>query len=171
MSEHLVALRDSPPSLDEAVAHVKRASAGAVCVFLGTVRDHSDDENGRRRPVVKLEYEAYASMAAAEMTRIADEIAREIEGVRLAVVHRTGSLSVGDVAVVCAASAPHRGEAYRACRALIDRVKARVPIWKREHGPDGAYWVGWQDARCAQDEGEHTHRHDVTSDGESQSRS
>ena len=66
---------------------------------------------------------------------------------RLAVAAPHGALSVGDVAVVCAASAPHRGEAYRACRALIDRVKARVPIWKREHGPDGAYWVGWRDAR------------------------
>jgi molybdopterin synthase catalytic subunit len=75
-------------------------------------------------------------------------------------LHRTGTLSVGDVAVVCAASAPHRGEAYRACRALIDRVKARVPIWKREHGPDGAYWVGWQDARCggdSDDEAGHGH--------------
>jgi molybdopterin synthase catalytic subunit len=67
---------------------------------------------------------------------------------RLAVQHRTGALVVGDVAVVCAASAPHRDEAYRACRALIDRIKSRVPIWKREHGPDGAYWVGWHDARC-----------------------
>ena len=77
---------------------------------------------------------------------------------RLAVLHRTGALVVGDVAVVCAASAPHRGEAYAACRALIDRVKARVPIWKREHGPDGAYWVGWQDARC--EAPEHGHHHD-----------
>jgi molybdopterin synthase catalytic subunit len=143
MSAPLVALRDSTPSIDEAVAHVKHAGAGAVCVFLGTVRDHNDG-----RAVVKLEYEAYASMAVAEMTRIAQEIAVEIVGVRLAVLHRVGALSVGDIAVVCAASAPHRGEAYRACRALIDRVKARVPIWKREHGPDGAYWVGWHDARC-----------------------
>jgi molybdopterin synthase catalytic subunit len=149
MSEHLVALRQVPPSVDEAIAHVKHGGAGAVCVFLGTVRDVSEG-----RPVVKLEYEAYASMAVAEMRRIADEIAAEEPGVRLAVVHRTGALEVGDVAVVCAASAPHRGEAYGACRALIDRVKARVPIWKREHGPDGAYWVGWQDARCVAHEHE-----------------
>lgn len=150
----LVALRDAPLSVDEAIAHVKHAAAGAVCVFLGTVRDHNDG-----RAVVKLEYEAYASMAVAEMTRIADELASEIAGVRLAVVHRTGALCVGDVAVVCAASAPHRGEAYRACRALIDRVKARVPIWKREHGPEGAYWVGWQDARCEGDDHDHEHGH------------
>jgi molybdopterin synthase catalytic subunit len=152
MSEALVALRDTPLSVDEAVAHVKHAGAGAVCVFLGMVRDHNEG-----RAVVKLEYQAYASMALAEMKRIAGELAAEIDGVRLAVVHRTGTLDVGDVAVVCAASAPHRGEAYRACRALIDRVKARVPIWKREHGPDGAYWVGWQDARCVE---EHDHHGD-----------
>jgi molybdopterin synthase catalytic subunit len=139
----LVALQAEPLSVDDAVAYVRHAGAGAVCVFLGMVRDHNEG-----RPVVRLEYEAYTSMALAEMRRIAGEIAGELAGVRLAVVHRTGSLLVGDIAVVCAASAPHRGEAYAACRALIDRVKARVPIWKREHGPDGAYWVGWQDARC-----------------------
>jgi len=142
----LVSLRDSPPSIDEAVACVRHAGAGAVCVFLGTVRDHNEG-----RAVSKLEYEAYASMATAEMQRIVDELHIEIPGARLAVVHRVGALDVGDVAVVCAASASHRDEAYRACRALIDRVKSRVPIWKREHGPEGAHWVGWHDARC-QDE-------------------
>jgi molybdopterin synthase catalytic subunit len=148
----LVALRDVPLSIDEATASVRHAGAGALCVFLGMVRDHNDG-----RAVVKLEYEAYPAMALAEMRRIVDELAGEIPGVRLAVLHRTGPLNVGEVAVVCAASAPHRGEAYHACRALIDRVKARVPIWKREHGPDGAYWVGWQDARCGDDHAGHAH--------------
>jgi molybdopterin synthase catalytic subunit len=150
--EALVALRDTALSVDEALSHVQHASAGAVCLFLGTVRDHNDG-----RAVVKLEYEAYPAMAVAEMKRIAEELAAETPGVRLAVLHRTGALGVGEVAVVCAASAPHRGEAYAACRALIDRVKARVPIWKREHGPDGAYWVGWEDARC----GDELHGHAV----------
>jgi molybdopterin synthase catalytic subunit len=59
-----------------------------------------------------------------------------------------GSLGVGEVAVVCSASAPHRREAFEAARALIERIKAQVPIWKREHGPDGSSWVGWVDARC-----------------------
>ena len=154
MSVALVALRAEALSLDEAVAHVKHAGAGAVCVFLGMVRDHNDG-----RVVVKLEYEAYPAMALAEMKRIAEELTAETAGVRLAVLHRTGPLVVGDTAVVCAASAPHRGEAYAACRALIDRVKARVPIWKREHGPEGAYWVGWEDARCIEGEGEHQHSH------------
>jgi molybdopterin synthase catalytic subunit len=142
-----VDLRDAPLSADEAIERVKHAGAGGLCLFLGMVRDVNDGQ-----PVVRLEYEAYAPMAVAEMTRIAEEIAAEIEGVRLAALHRTGALAVGDVAVVCAASAPHRDEAYRACRALIDRIKARVPIWKREHGPGGAHWVGWSDARCHEDE-------------------
>jgi molybdopterin synthase catalytic subunit len=147
VSTPLVVLRDGPPSVDEAIASVTHPGAGGIAVFLGVVRDRNEG-----RPVVLLEYEAYETMAEAEMRRIVDEIATEIPGVRLAAVHRRGRLSVGDVAVVCAASAPHRGEAFRACRALIDRIKARVPIWKREHGPDGAYWVGWEDARCAHEE-------------------
>jgi molybdopterin synthase catalytic subunit len=98
-------------------------------------------------------------MAVAEMRRIKQELERELAGVRVAVHHRVGSLGVGELAVVCAASAPHRGEAFAACRALIDRVKARVPIWKREHGPDGPYWVGWEDARCQGHEHHHGHEH------------
>ncbi len=139
----LVALRDATLSVDEAIASVSHPGAGAVCTFLGVVRDHNEGH-----AVAKLEYEAYPAMAVAEMRRIASDIAADLPGVRLAVLHRTGMLGVGEIAVVCAASAPHRAEAYRACRALIDRVKATVPIWKREHGPDGASWIGWQDARC-----------------------
>jgi molybdopterin synthase catalytic subunit len=143
MSHALVVLRTTPLSVDEVIAAVAGPGAGAVSVFLGTVRNHNDG-----RAVVKLEYQAYEAMALAEMKRIVAELGAEIADVKLAVAHRTGTLVVGDVAVVCAASATHRGEASRACRALIDRIKERVPIWKREHGPDGAYWVGWQDARC-----------------------
>jgi len=156
MSTHVV-LRDTPLSVDEALGEVRSANAGGIAVFVGTVRDHNDG-----RPVTLLEYEAYGSMALKEMTAIGEEIAAELPGVRLAVHHRTGSLTVGEIAVVCAASAPHRGEAFRACRLLIDRVKERVPIWKREHGPEGPYWVGWQDARCAPDHEHgdgHAHEH------------
>lgn len=154
MSDERVALRAETLSVDEAIARVKHAGAGAVCVFLGTVRDHNEG-----RAVVKLEYEAYSAMAVVEMKRIVEELERDVAGVRLAVFHRTGALSVGDLAVVCAASAPHRAEAYQACRALIDWVKARVPIWKREHGPEGAYWVGWEDARCNEEEEHHPGSH------------
>lgn len=144
----LFALRDAAITVDECVAAVAHASAGGIDVFVGVVRDENEGRN-----VTLLEYEAYGSMAEKEMRRIADEITTEIPGVRLAVLHRVGSLKVGDLAVVCAASAPHRDEAFRACRALIDRIKHRVPIWKREHGPEGPHWIGWEDARC----GEHGH--------------
>jgi len=149
-----VDVRSEPLSVDEAIAMVAHAGAGGVAVFLGVVRDVNEG-----RAVSRLEYEAYGSMASAEMDRIRVEIESEISGVRLAALHRVGSLDVGDVAVVCAASAPHRGEAFRACRLMIDRLKERVPIWKREHGPDGPYWVGWQDARCAPDH-DHDARHE-----------
>jgi len=153
-SSAAVALSNEPLSLDAVTALVSHPGAGAIATFVGAVRDENDGH-----AVTLLEYEAYDSMARAEMGRIVAEIEAELPGVRVAVHHRVGALSVGAVAVVCAASAPHRAEAFRACRLLIDRVKARVPIWKREHGPDGPYWVGWQDARCSPEEGEHGHHH------------
>lgn len=141
-------------SIGELIDAVSHAGAGGIATFIGAVRDVNEG-----RAVTRLEYEAYGTMAEAELARILEELAREIPGVRVAATHRVGSLKVGDVAVACAASAPHRGEAFRACRELIDRIKARLPIWKREHGPDGPYWVGWEDARCAPDHG-HAHAHD-----------
>jgi molybdopterin synthase catalytic subunit len=143
-SPHLVALRDTMIGAEEALSAVSRPAAGGTAVFVGTVRNENDG-----RSVTLLEYEAYPSMAVREMAAIAAEIAAELPGTALAVLHRVGRLEVGDVAVVCAASAPHRDEAFTACRRLIDRIKHRVPIWKREHGPEGPYWVGWQDARCS----------------------
>ena len=140
----LLGLRETALSVDEAIASVRGSSLGGIAVFLGMVRDHNEGQ-----AVTVLEYEAYAAMAEKELTAIADEIEREIPGVSLAVLHRVGRLQVGDLAVVCAAGAAHRDEAFRACRELIERIKARVPIWKREHGPAGAHWVGWTDARIS----------------------
>lgn len=144
-------IRSEAVTLDEVVARVSHPSAGAIATFVGVVRETNDG-----RAVSLLEYEVYASMAETEMARIETEIASLHPFVRVAAVHRVGALRVGDVAVVCAASAPHRGEAFDACRLLIDRIKADVPIWKREHGPEGAVWVGWVDARCG---GDVPHRH------------
>jgi molybdopterin synthase catalytic subunit len=131
-------IREQPLSLDECFAAVSHPSAGGVALFIGVVRDHSGG-----RAVTRLEYQAYASMAERELKAIAAEIRAEIPGVRLACQHRVGDLKVGDLAVVCAASAPHRGEAFAACRALIDRLKERVPVWKREHDETGPHWVGF----------------------------
>jgi molybdopterin synthase catalytic subunit len=130
-----VDLRETPLSVEEAVAHVSRPEAGGIDVFIGAVRDQNEGHE-----VVRLEYEAYRSMALSELTRIAQEVELEF-GVRVAALHRIGSLAVGDIAVICAASAAHRHEAFVACRALIDRIKMDVPIWKREHGRDGARWL------------------------------
>ncbi len=147
-----VEVRTAALSLDETLARVRRPGAGGLSVFIGVVRDESAG-----RVVTRLEYLAYVSMAEREMERIADEIEREIEGVRLAAMHRIGLLEVGDAAVICAASAPHRAEAFRGCRELIDRIKSRVPVWKREIGPDGSSWVGWEDARCGPGHDHHAH--------------
>ena len=133
-------------ALESLVTH---ASAGALVRFDGVVRDHNEG-----LAVTRLEYEAYESMAVAEMTRIGAEITTAIPDLRIAAHHRVGSLAIGEAAIVCVASAPHRAQAFDACRMLIDRIKERVPIWKREHGPDGPYWVGWKDARCG-----HAHDH------------
>jgi molybdopterin synthase catalytic subunit len=139
----LAELREVPIDSLEVERAVAHAGAGAIVNFVGRVRDNNDGKT-----VSRLEYEAYPSMATRELQRIAEEVAQRLPGTRLAVLHRIGTLAIGEVAVVCAASAAHRSEAFTACRMLIDEVKARVPIWKREHGPDGPYWVGWQDARC-----------------------
>jgi molybdopterin synthase catalytic subunit len=110
---------------------------GGLVTFTGMVRRHS-----RGVVVDHLEYEAYGTMAVREMTRLCDEIEAEIPACKLAVEHRVGRLEIGDLAVVIAAAAPHRAEAFTACRAMIDRLKDRVPIWKKEIGDDGAEWVG-----------------------------
>ena len=96
---------------------------------------------GRIPDVVRLEYEAYREMAERVLTEIADEIERESPGSRIAIHHRVGSLGVGEAAVMVAAAAPHRALAFETCRAAIDRLKSRAPIWKKEIGESGAAWI------------------------------
>ncbi len=136
--------------MDAITASVSHSGAGAIVHFLGAVRDQNEG-----RHVTRLEYSAYEPMALSEMHTIVEGIEGERAGVRVAVAHRLGSLAVGDAAVLCAASAKHRADAFWACREAIDRIKANVPIWKREYGPDGAAWVGWVDARCSPGAHEH----------------
>ena len=105
-------------------------------MFLGTVRDTT-----RGKRVRHLEYEAYAEMAEAKMREIAASLERAHAPVRLALHHRVGDLSIGDMAVVVAAAAPHRDAAFAAARAAIDELKRVVPIWKKEFNEDGAVWI------------------------------
>lgn len=130
-------LRDDGLSLDRCVAAVTGPGMGGIVTFTGMVRDHS-----RGTTVERLEYSAYDGMARKVLAALCDELEAELPGVRLAVEHRVGALVVGDLAVVIAAAAPHRAEAFAACRAMIDRLKERAPIWKKEFGLDGAAWVG-----------------------------
>jgi molybdopterin synthase catalytic subunit len=150
----LFAVRKSPITVDEALLAVSSPECGGLAVFVGTVRNH---EQGL--PVTLLEYHAYESMAEKQLRRIGEQIQAELPGVRVAALHRVGALNVGEAAVICVAAAPHREEAFQACRLLIDRIKEEVPVWKREHGPDGPYWVGWQDARCKGHEHHGAHQH------------
>ncbi len=132
-------ISEEPLQLEPLIDAVSRPAVGAVVTFVGLVRDHSEE-----LPVTRLEYHAYQSMAETELAAVVAEVEQEVEGSKVAAAHRLGELQIGDKAVVCAASAPHREAAFSACRLLIDRIKERVPIWKREHGPDGPYWVGWK---------------------------
>ncbi|MBI4702945.1 MAG: molybdenum cofactor biosynthesis protein MoaE [Deltaproteobacteria bacterium] len=138
----LTAIRESPVRIEEAIAAVVHPGAGAVVSFVGTVRAESAGQS-----VARIEYHAYRAMAESELAALANEIEQEIPAARVAAIHRIGTLAVGEQIVACACSAPHRDDAFRAARLLIDRLKERVPIWKREHGPAGPYWVGWRDAR------------------------
>jgi molybdopterin synthase catalytic subunit len=124
-------------SLADVVAAVEHAGAGGIATFTGNVRRHSRGET-----IERLEYEAYPKMAMAVMTRIADAIEAEVEGSRVAIHHRVGVLGIGETAVVIAASAPHRAEAFAACREAIERLKDDVPIWKKEVAESGATWIG-----------------------------
>ena len=133
----LLAIRDEPLSVDEVLAAVSDAGAGGTCVFVGTVRDVDGG-----RGVHELEYTAHPSVD--EVLRdVADDVVGTFPIRALAAVHRVGDLAVGDIAVVVAASAPHRGEAFDACRRTIDELKKRVPIWKHQLFDDGTEeWVG-----------------------------
>lgn len=110
---------------------------GGVVLFLGTVREQSGG-----RAVASLDYQAYPSMAEKQLARIVEEARQQWPIARLAVVHRTGHLEIGEVSVAVAVSCPHRAQAFDACRFLIDRLKEVVPIWKRENWADGgSIWV------------------------------
>jgi molybdopterin synthase catalytic subunit len=133
----LIAVRESELSVDEVRAAVADPAAGGIALFAGAVRDCDHD-----RGVSGLSYSAHPS-AVDELRRVAEVIAEKYPVIGIAAVHRVGDLAIGDLAVVLAVSCPHRGEAFDACRDLIDILKASVPIWKHQRFDDGtAEWVG-----------------------------
>lgn len=133
----LLAVREAPLSLDEVFRAVGEDSAGGTALFVGTVRDHDGGVD-----VDKLGYSAHPSVEA-EMRRVAERVVAAYPVRALAAVHRVGDLAVGDLAVVVAVACPHRGEAFDACRQLIDELKHEAPIWKHQTFADGTQeWVG-----------------------------
>ena len=131
---------DRPLSPDVIAAIVDDPGAGGIVIFSGVVRNETGG-----RPVKFLEYEAYAPMAEAKMREIGQTIRGRWSGVRrVAMLHRTGRLEIGESSVLIAVSAAHRGEAFAACEYAIDTLKRTVPVWKKEHFEDGEVWVGLQ---------------------------
>jgi molybdopterin synthase catalytic subunit len=132
-------LTDSAIDTAALVRRVMRPSDGACIVFEGVVRNHHDGHS-----VESIFYDAYRPMAEKEIDKVVSGVMHEFDGVAVAVLHRLGELRVGDTSITIVCSASHRAEAYEASRAMIDRIKQTVPIWKKERGPAGEEWVGWQ---------------------------
>ena len=133
----LLALRDTDLSVDEVYEAIRDPEAGGVALFVGTVRDHDSG-----RDVLSLDYSAHPAAQEA-MRAAADKVASDLDVRGIAVVHRIGSLAIGDIAVIVGVSAPHRDDAFGAARVLIDEVKRQTPIWKHQGFADGTdEWVG-----------------------------
>ena len=127
-------------------AAVLRDYNGAIVTFSGVVRDHSGETRTDH-----LVYEAYAEMAERVMAEIGAEAGEKWGVDDVAVLHRVGRVQIGEVSVLISVGSPHRGEAFKACNYIIDQLKERVPIWKKEVGQDGAYWVEGPRAAIAGD--------------------
>ncbi|HEX6522458.1 MAG TPA: molybdenum cofactor biosynthesis protein MoaE [Streptosporangiaceae bacterium] len=133
----LIGIRESALSVDEVRAAVADSTAGGIVLFAGAVRDVDHDQQ-----VIGLSYSAHPT-AETELRRVAEQIAAKFPVTAVAAVHRIGDLEIGDLAVVVAVACPHRAEAFDACHALIDELKATVPIWKHQRFADGSSeWVG-----------------------------
>jgi molybdopterin synthase catalytic subunit len=133
----LLDVRETPLSVDEVMAAIADPRAGGIALFVGVVRD----EDGGRA-VTELGYEAHPA-AIKELRQVATAVAAAHPVCAVAAVHRVGDLAIGEAAVIVGVAAPHRGEAFDACRQLIDDLKAQVPLWKHQRFTDGsAEWVG-----------------------------
>jgi molybdopterin synthase catalytic subunit len=132
----LVQITDLPIAPDAVINLVRTDNSGAINVFIGTVRNSTQN-----REVIKLEFEAYESMALKELQKIVDQVKARWPVNEIAIHHRVGELAIGDVPVVIAVSTPHRSEGFEACEFAIDTLKLAVPIWKKEIFADGEEWV------------------------------
>ncbi|RKJ37852.1 molybdenum cofactor biosynthesis protein MoaE [Butyricicoccus sp. 1XD8-22] len=139
MPNQLYKVIENPIQTEEVIRKVESRNAGAITVFIGTVREMT---NGKR--TLYLEYQAYKTMAEKKLNEIGNEIENKWPNTKVAITHRIGRLEISDIAVVIAISSPHRNVAYEANRYAIERIKEMVPIWKKEVWEDGEMWIGDQ---------------------------
>ncbi|PEJ59341.1 molybdopterin (MPT) converting factor, subunit 2 [Bacillus sp. AFS002410] len=139
MEQSLFTIVDTPIVVEEVSDKVKSRNAGAITLFIGTVRELT-----KGKKTLSLEYQAYESMAVKKLAQIGDEIKQKWPDALVAITHRVGKLTISDIAVVIAVSSPHRKVAYEANEYAIERIKQIVPIWKKEFWEDGTMWIGDQ---------------------------
>jgi len=132
----MIFITEAPIDTQAVIEAVQADGAGAINVFIGTVRNQT-----QAKPVTQLDFEAYDSMAVKKMQEIADQASEKWPIQKVAIVHRKGCLQIGEAAVVIAVSTPHRKASFEACEFIIDTLKQVVPIWKKEIFEDGAVWV------------------------------
>ncbi|HET7178751.1 MAG TPA: molybdenum cofactor biosynthesis protein MoaE [Chryseosolibacter sp.] len=139
----MIKITEKPIDVQKVIDTASSLGAGAVNVFVGTVRNTAHAKN-----VLWLEYEAYEAMAVAEIKKIIEEAAQRWPMLGWAVSHRVGTLKPGEVSVVIAVSTPHRKDSFSACQYVIDNLKEKVPIWKKEVFEDGEEWISASPARA-----------------------
>ncbi len=132
----MMTISDKPLDVQTVMNAVQTDEAGAINVFIGTVRNQTAQKN-----VVGLDYEAFEAMAIKKMQEIAEEAKAKFPVLKVAIAHRVGKLKLGEIAVVIAVATPHRAESFAACKFIIDTLKEVVPIWKKEIFEDGDVWV------------------------------
>ena len=132
----MILITDNAIDLSKILIDVSDNSAGAITLFVGTVRDRDSDGH-----VSALYYEAYKKMAEDMMTEIEKEVLRKWNIIKFSAIHRIGTLKVSEISVAVAVSSEHRNEAFEACKYGIDNIKTRVPIWKKEYSEEGDKWV------------------------------
>ncbi|MDQ3535728.1 MAG: molybdenum cofactor biosynthesis protein MoaE [Bacteroidota bacterium] len=132
----MVRISEEPIDVNEVIDNVRSAAAGAIDVFIGTVRNKTSQKS-----VSRLDFEAYDAMAVKEIKKIIEKARDRWPVLKMSIYHRKGILSIGEIAVVIAVSTPHRKESFEACQFAIDTLKETVPIWKKEVFEDGEVWV------------------------------
>ncbi|MFN3345348.1 MAG: molybdenum cofactor biosynthesis protein MoaE [Chloroherpetonaceae bacterium] len=132
----MMTISDKPLDVQAVIETVQTHEAGAINVFIGTVRNQT-----AQKSVVGLDYEAFETMAIKKMHEIAEEAKAKFPVLKVAIAHRVGKLKLGEIAVVIAVATPHRAESFAACKFIIDTLKEVVPIWKKEIFEDGDVWV------------------------------